>query len=88
MKIAFSTDIDSLIFSLIGSPIESSFATKSIIMTNEFVYFGYLVIISWGGIRQFLIKKKGIVIPKWIDYPIVLIAVLWTIYVVYDTFFL
>ena len=45
-------------------------------------------IISWGVIRQILIKKKKIIIPKWIDYPIVLIVVLWTAYIVYDTLYL
>ena len=36
--------------------------------------------------RQIL-KKKGIKIPKWIEYPVTFILVLLTVYIVYDTFF-
>ena len=55
-------------------------------MTDELVaisLFGILTI-TYG--RQIL-KKKGIKIPKWIDYPLAFSIVLLTTYIVYDTFF-
>ena len=36
--------------------------------------------------RQIL-EKKGIKVPKWIDYPVAFSLLLLTIYIVYDTFF-
>ena len=45
--------------------------------------FGMLTVLFG---RQIL-EKKGIKIPKWIDYPVAFSLVLLTIYFVYDTFF-
>lgn len=45
------------------------------------------IITGWQFFRSFLIDKKKIVIPKWLDFSITLIIVVLTIYIVYDTFF-
>ena len=44
-------------------------------------------ITGWQFLRSFLVDKKKIMIPKWLDVSIAIILVLLTIYVVYDTFF-
>ena len=43
-------------------------------------------IIFWLFGRQIL-EKKGVKVPKWIDYPVAFIVVLLTTYIIYDTFF-
>ena len=34
-----------------------------------------------------ILEKKGIKVPKWIDYPLAFSLLILTIYIVYDTFF-
>ena len=55
-------------------------------MTDELVALTVMGMLTLTFGRQIL-KKKGIKIPKWIDYPVVFSLVLLTIYIVYDTFF-
>ena len=53
----------------------------------DMFYLALFLFIStaWGFIRSFLIDKKKIVIPKWLDFSITVIFILLTIYIVYDT---
>ncbi len=44
------------------------------------------IIIGVGFLRNILVDTKKIVIPKWLDFSIVIILTLLTIYVLYDTF--
>ena len=44
------------------------------------------IIIGVGFLRNFLVDTKKIVIPKWLDFSIVIILTLLTIYILYDTF--
>jgi len=44
------------------------------------------IITGWQFFRTFLVDKKKIVIPKWLDFSITIIIVVLTIYVAYDTF--
>jgi len=43
-----------------------------------------LITITWLFSRQMILKYKPI--PKWLDVPIVIVIVIGTMYVVYDTF--
>jgi len=45
-----------------------------------------MIITGWGFLRSFLVDTKKIMIPKWFDFSITIIAVLLTIYILYDTF--
>ena len=45
----------------------------------------FLIFFFFNG-RQIL-EKKGIKVPKWIDYPVAFSLLLLTIYIVYDTLF-
>ncbi|MDC1217996.1 hypothetical protein N8131_07795 [Flavobacteriaceae bacterium] len=47
--------------------------------------FVFLIFFFFNG-RQIL-EKKGIKVPKWIDYPVAFSLLLITIYIGYDTFF-
>ena len=66
---------------------------KVIIVVNSYIrgmdifYLGLFLFIStgWGFIRSFLVDKKKIVIPKWLDFSITIIFILLTIYIIYDT---
>jgi len=44
------------------------------------------IIIGVGFLRNFLVDTKKIVIPKWLDFSILIILILLTIYVVYEAF--
>ena len=54
-------------------------------MTDELVAIAVMGILTMMFGRQILIKKE-IKIPKYIDYPVALIAVTLTSYIVCDTF--
>jgi len=43
-----------------------------------------LITITWLFSRQMILKYKPI--PKWLDVPIVIVIVIGTMYVLYDTF--
>ena len=53
-------------------------------MENIEVALFTLIIITWLFSRQMILKYKPI--PKWLDVSIVVVFVIGTMYVVYDTF--
>ena len=55
-------------------------------MDISYIALLLFIITGWQFLRTFLVDKKKIVIPKWIDFSITIIIVVLTIYVAYDTF--